>query len=216
MQSEDRTFQLAQKIWNYLCLNDEVKEADCMLVLGSHDVSVAERAADIYLEGLTPLIVFSGGFGYLTQDLWRVSEAETFAEIAIKRGVPESAILIENKSTNTGENVVFSMQLLKAHNIKPSSFILVHKPYMERRTYATFRNYHKEVPISVTSPQISMTDYFSSVDISYETFLSTLVGDLYRIRTYSSKGFQIPQDIPEDVWDACNELIALGYNKRIN
>ncbi|MCF6405343.1 YdcF family protein [Chitinophaga filiformis] len=213
---DQKTFQLAEKLWNYLCLHQEIKASDCILVLGSHDTSVAERAADIFLEGYAPLIVFSGGFGYLTQETWKVSEAETFAALAIKRGVPESAIILENKSTNTGENVIFSMQLLKERNIHPSSFILVHKPYMERRSYATFRNHFKEVPISVTSPQISMADYFARGSISYETFLDTLVGDLYRIRTYSSKGFQIPQEIPEDVWSAYTELVDLGFNKRIN
>ncbi|UPK72736.1 YdcF family protein [Chitinophaga filiformis] len=213
---DEKTFQLAQKLWDYLCLHQDIKVSDCILVLGSHDTSVAERAADIFLEGFAPLVVFSGGFGYLTQDSWKVSEAETFAEIAIKKGVPESAIILERKSTNTGENVIFSMQLLKERHISPSSFILVHKPYMERRTYATFRNHFKEVPITVTSPQISMSDYLSRGTISYETFLDTLAGDLYRIKTYSSKGFQIPQEIPEDVWKAYTELVALGFDKRIN
>jgi len=216
MSSANKTFGLAQKIWDYLCMHQEIKASDCMLVLGSHDTSVAERAADIFLEGLAPLIVFSGGFGYLTQETWKVSEAETFAELAIKRGVPASAILLESKSTNTGENVVFSMQLLKERNIHPLSLILVHKPYMERRTYATFRNHFKDVPISVTSPRISMTDYLSSGIIPYETFLDTLAGDLYRIKTYSSKGFQIPQEIPEDVWAAYTELVGMGFDKRIN
>lgn len=56
-------------------------------------------------------------------------EADLFAQIAIDMGVPRSAILIENRSTNTGENIVFTKALLEQKNIHPNSFLLVQKPY---------------------------------------------------------------------------------------
>jgi hypothetical protein len=40
-----------------------------------------------------------------------------------------------------------------------------------------------------------------------------MVGDLQRIRLYPEKGFQIHQDIPDDVWDAYEELVKAGYTK---
>ena len=40
-----------------------------------------------------------------------------------------------------------------------------------------------------------------------------MVGDLQRIRVYAEKGYQIPQDIPEDVWRAYEELVRAGYDK---
>ena len=48
-------------------------------------------------------------------------------------------MLIENRSTNTGENVLFTKRLLAERQLDPETFIVVQKPYMERRSYATFR-----------------------------------------------------------------------------
>jgi hypothetical protein len=40
-----------------------------------------------------------------------------------------------------------------------------------------------------------------------------MVGDLQRLRVYPEKGFQIPQEIPADVWAAYEELVRAGYDK---
>ena len=39
---------------------------DAILALGSHDVRVAERAAELYLQGYAAWLIFSGGYGALT------------------------------------------------------------------------------------------------------------------------------------------------------
>jgi Uncharacterized conserved protein len=105
--------QHAKKLWDYHHMNHTLVNADCILVLGSHDTRVAERGAELYLQGWAPLLVFSGGLGNFTKDLWQEKEADLFAKIAIKMGVPQEAILVENRSSNTGENILFTQQLLK-------------------------------------------------------------------------------------------------------
>src|SRR5688500_13166487 len=191
--------QLAKKLWDYHHMNHKLEKADVILVLGSHDLRVAGRGAEVWLEGRAPLLVFSGGLGNLTQHIWKESEADQFARIAIEMGVPSEAILVENKSTNTGENIVFSRKLLHEHNLDPASFIVVQKPYMERRSYATFKKHWPEKHILVTSPQITFEDYPIS-DIPMEKVINIMVGDLQRIRHYPARGFQITQEIPDDVW----------------
>jgi hypothetical protein len=42
-----------------------------------------------------------------------------------------------------------------------------------------------------------------------------MVGDLQRIREYPARGFQIPQDIPDDVWDAYEQLVRAGYDRHL-
>ena len=153
------TLALAEKVWNYLHMNHQLQKADCILVLGSHDVRVAERAAELYQEGWAPYIIFSGGLGRLTTDLWSEAEADLFARIAKEKGVPAEAILVENKSTNTGENILFTQQLLEAKHLHPHRFIVVQKPYMERRAYATFKRHWPDKELLVTSPQIAFLDY---------------------------------------------------------
>jgi len=204
--------KLAKKIWDYHHMNHKLKRADCILVLGSHDTRVAEKGAKLFLQGWAPLIIFSGEFGNLTKDKWKRAEADKFAEIAIKMGVPKDKILIENKSTNTGENILFTKRLLEKHNLNPRKFILVQKPYMERRTFATFRKLWPEKEIIVTSPKISFKNY-PNKEISKEEAINIMVGDLQRIKIYSKKGFQIPQEIPDNVWQAYEKLVELGYTK---
>ena len=40
-----------------------------------------------------------------------------------------------------------------------------------------------------------------------------MVGDLQRIRLYAGRGFQIHQDIPDDVWRDYEDLVEAGYDK---
>lgn len=180
------------------------------MVLGSHDLRVAERGVELYLQGWAPILIFSGGVGRLTKGHWKTSEADQFAKIAQNQGVPKSAILIENKSSNTGENFLLTQKLLNESDLNPQSFIVVHKPYMERRSYATFKKYFPEKKIVVTSPQLSFYDY-PSKQITMDEVINIMVGDLQRIKLYSDNGFQIFQEIPDDVWQAFEKLVDLGY-----
>ncbi len=202
--------ELAQKIWDYHHLNHQLEKADCIMVLGSHDPRVAKRGARLYLDEWATLLIFSGGLGNLTVEVWDEPEADKFARIARNMGVPASHILIENKSTNTGENVHFTRNLLTKQGHNPQKFILVQKPYMERRTYATFRKVWPEKDIIATSPQIPFGVY-PTAEISQDDVIHIMVGDLQRIKLYHKKGFQIYQEIPTDVWAAYETLVELGY-----
>jgi uncharacterized SAM-binding protein YcdF (DUF218 family) len=210
----ERTIALARKIWDYHQLNHSINKAESILVLGSHDIRVAERGAELYLAGLAPLLIFAGGLGRLTEDVWTETEADLFAKIAMQKGVPEEAILIENRSTNTGENILFVQQLLKQRSLDPQSFIVVQKPYMERRSYATFKKHWPDKELIVTSPQISFEEY-PTEEIPLEKVINIMVGDLQRIKVYADKGFQIYQEIPDEVWKAYEQLVDLGYNKQL-
>jgi len=214
----DHIHDLALTLWNYHRLNHPLRRADAILVLCSHDTAVAERGAMLFLDGWAPLLVFSGGQGAITRQLWVEPEADLFARIAVEKGVPSDRILIENASTNTGENVLFTRRLLADRGIDPASFILVQKPYMERRSYATFRKVWPEKDVLVTSPQVSFDEYlrgYSNGSLSADDVVSIMVGDLQRIRAYPGKGFQIPQEIPQDVWSAYETLVAAGYDSHL-
>ena len=204
----------AKLLWHYHHMQHTLTKADCILVLGSHDTRVAQRGAEIYLQGWAPLILFSGGLGRLTSESWTVSEADLFAQIAMEKGVPASAILIENKSTNTGENILFSQQLLQEKELSPQKFIVVQKPYMERRSYATFKKHWPDKELVVTSPQIAFEDY-ANAEIPMEKVINIMVGDLQRIKVYPGKGFQVYQPIPDDVWQAYEHLVAAGFDKQL-
>jgi uncharacterized SAM-binding protein YcdF (DUF218 family) len=208
--------ELAKVVWDYSHMRHSIEKADCILVLGSHDTRVAERGAQLFLENFADTLIFSGGLGRLTDGMWDRAEADIFADIAMKMGVPENNIIIENKSTNTGENIVFTRRILEAQNLNFNKFIVVQKPYMERRAYATFKKHWPEKYIMITSPQISFEDYCNSSkveSINMDEVINIMIGDLQRIEVYPKKGFQIYQEIPDYVWSAFQQLVEMGYTK---
>jgi uncharacterized SAM-binding protein YcdF (DUF218 family) len=213
---DDRIRAFVERIWEYHHLNHQLAQVDAILVLCSHDKVVAARGAELFLQGWSPLLIFAGGLGAITRRLWHEPEADQFAGIAIEMGVPKDRILVENRSTNTGENILFTKQLLAERGLDPQRFIVVQKPYMERRSYATFRKVWPEKEVRVTSPRVSLDDYLregSHDALSPDDVIGIMVGDLQRIRLYPAKGFQIHQDIPDDVWRAYEELVNAGYDK---
>jgi uncharacterized SAM-binding protein YcdF (DUF218 family) len=215
---DDRTRALVERLWRYHQLNQPLSKADAILVLCSYDTAVAERAAQLFLDDWAPLLIFSGGLGSITSRFWKEPEADQFAAIAVRMGVPEASILIENQSTNTGENILCTRRLLAARALDPHRFIVVQKPYMERRSYATFKKLWPEKELVVTSPRATLDEYlnrFSNTSLSTDDVISIMVGDLQRLKIYPERGFQIPQEIPDDVWDAYLQLVEAGYDKHL-
>jgi uncharacterized SAM-binding protein YcdF (DUF218 family) len=216
---DERLRPLVERIWRYHQLDHPLSHAEAIVVLCSHDTVVAERAAQLFLEGWAPWLVFSGGFGTITRTLWSEPEADRFAQLAVGRGVPPDRILTERESTNTGENVQFTRRLLEQCGLGDlRRFIVVQKPYMERRAYATFRKVWPEAHVVVTSPRATLDEYLARD--THESFtaddvIGIMVGDLQRIRLYPEQGFQIPQEIPGDVWDAFTALVEAGFDRHL-
>jgi uncharacterized SAM-binding protein YcdF (DUF218 family) len=209
-----RIDEAVRAVWDYHRLGHELRKADCILALGSHDTRVAERAAELWLEGWAPLVVMSGNLGALTSGMWTRPEAEIFADVAAARGVPREAMLVEARSTNTGENVDFSRRLLGERGLLPRRAIAVQKPYMERRTHATFAVRWPELDVIVTSPQLDLDAYVAG-SIDRDHVVHIMVGDLQRLVVYAERGFSAPQEIPPRVMEAYETLVAAGYTKRL-
>lgn len=207
----------AQTVWDYMRYDQPLEKSDVILCLGSYDIRSADWAAKLWHDGWAPKILFSGDQGAGTSHL-QVSEAEWFSERAIELGVSPEAILLEDKSRNTGENFQFSSELLRCENVAHDTIILVTKPYMLRRAYATCMQQWPES----TKPRFIP----SGIDLTLEAYLAgevygedlaiqAMVGDLQRIREYPAHGFSIHQDIPREVWQAYEKLVAVGYNDRL-
>ncbi len=203
-----RLYRHIETLWDYMQLKHELKPADCLFVMCSNDVRVAGHAAKLYHQKLAPLIVFSGGEGRFTDGLFEKSEAETFAEIAKLSGVPSEAILLETKSTNSGENVHFTEQRLKEEGKQCSSFILVQKPFMERRAIATFEKQWQSpyTQLQVSSAALPFFEYINE-DMPLMMVLEALMEDFSRVKSYPEKGFQTEQNIPQQVESSYQVLL---------
>jgi hypothetical protein len=81
---------------------------------------------------------------------------------------------------------------------------------MERRAYTTFMKQWPGKEIRMASPPLGWDDYPNAL-LTKDIILPLMVGDLQRIRVYPEKGFQIPQEIPDPVWAAYEELVRRGF-----
>ena len=203
-------WELGRILWEFHRLSLEVAKSDAIIVLGSNDKRVAERGAELWLRGIAPIIVATGGHGNFTRH-WPETEATTFAAILSSLRIPHSVTLIEDASMNTGENLRFSLDLLKARGMSAKSLTLVHKPFMERRTLATADVVCPDVLCTVTSPTVDYDSYPNSA-LPADHLLTAMVGDLDRVVQYPSRGLQSQQAIPVAVIEAGEELKRRGYD----
>ena len=208
---------LVQVIWDYMLVGHPLRKADCIFMLGSYDIRVADYAVHLYRQGYAPFLLFSGGViqknEWLNVD-WDMPEAEYFARYAISKGVPSDRILVENQAANTGENFTCARALLERLGRNFNSFILVQKPFMERRVLATALRLWSDKDFVVASPPISCSDYLNG-DLPRDALIHYIAGDFQRMKIYGDNGFQAPQEIPRDAWDAFEQLVALGYDRHL-
>lgn len=205
-----KDIELIQILWDYMKMNHKIRNADCIIGLGTIDINVANVASELYLKGYANKLIFSGGLGKITRKLWNETEAEKFAKISIQRGVPSNNIYLEKESTNTGDNFRFSKKLIENLKLDIKSCIIVCKPYDEKRAYATFKKIMPEYDGIVYSENISCEEYYQKYG---NEWVHVLVGDIQRMKIFYEKGWQIKMDIPQNVWKAYETLVRKGYNK---
>lgn len=203
--------------WNYMRLVHDPRPADAILTLGSFDPNAAVHAARLWRSGLAPLVIMSGGMahrGGLLETGWDRTEARVFAEVAIGEGVPASAILLEERAQNTGDNFAFARAVARRAGLEPRTLLVVAKPYMTRRGYATGRRVWPEAELLMQCEDIGLADYFAREPDPERTLLA-LVGDLHRIMVYPELGFSMTQEVPPGVERALQVLVEAGYGARL-
>ncbi|MFI0982488.1 YdcF family protein [Streptomyces sp. NPDC021093] len=210
----EQQWKAAQLIWNHHQMHHTPRPVDAAIGLGSHDLGVAAVTADLYRAGLFPTMVFTGGNSPTTATRFPRGEAVHYREHALALGVPDSAILLEPNAANTGQNVTLSRQVLADAGINPATVLLVSKPYMERRSYATARKLWPEVEVLCASEPMEFDDYVKSIG-DEKLVLDMLVGDLQRLIEYPKLGFAIEQDVPKDVHAAYESLLTAGFTGRL-
>ena len=207
-----------QVIWDYLGMHQEPVQADVIVGFGNFNTDIARRAAELYHQGYAPKILFTGGLGRNTEGMLPEPEAVRFAKVAMECGVPEENIILEDKSRNTKENIEFTRALLEENGIPHAHILGVHQPFMERRIVAAMGVYWPQQSFSVTCPQVTIPEYLRRAleqGITENASVSVIVGDFQRIELYAKLGYQLPQYIPEEAWEAYRKLVAMGYDKQL-
>ncbi|PRY29183.1 YdcF family protein [Umezawaea tangerina] len=203
----------AHLIWNYHQMGHELTPCDVGIGLGSHDLGVAEHAAKLYHHGLFPLLVFTGATSPTSAARFPRGEAGHYRERALELGVPDEAILVEPDAANTGDNIRLSHLLLDKHGIMPTTVLLVSKPYMQRRAFATCGAVWPEVNVVCSSEELALGDYVRSIG-DEKLVIDMLVGDLQRFVEYPALGFVTEQHVSAEVIEAYERLLRDGFDSR--
>ncbi len=127
----------------------------CVIVLGGFSSEGADgggyfnAASDRFIEGVKLLktgkashILISSGNGNLIHD--NFAEADWVKTQLQQLQIPDSCILIENKSRNTIENAAFSKVVLDKAHLQPP-YILVTSAFHMRRSLGIFK--HTQIPV---------------------------------------------------------------------
>lgn len=214
MDINDDDWRDAEEIWNYHIMGHELRPCDVGIGLGSHDLGVAVHAAQLFHAGMFSIVVFSGATSPTTRARFPRGEAEHYRECAISLGVPDSAILVEPEATNTGANIQLTRQLLARAGRNPASAVIISKPYMQRRAFATAGKFWPELDVVCASQELSFADYVNDIGDG-NLVIDMLVGDMQRIILYPSMGFAVKQDVPAHVEKAYVRLRERGFVSRL-
>ncbi|MFI2233567.1 YdcF family protein [Nocardia testacea] len=205
-----------ETLWDFNHMDHEVRPVDLGIGLGSHDLGVATHTANLYNAGIFPRIVFTGANAPTTVKRFPRGEAVHYREHALELGVPDDAIFVEPKATNTGENIDFTRALLEEHGLRDQvgSIMLISRPYQQRRSYAMARKRWPEVDVVCSSLPLPLSEYVESIGDA-DRVINMLVGDTQRIWVYAKNDWAVEQNVPRPVHDAYSRLVDAGFTSRV-
>jgi uncharacterized SAM-binding protein YcdF (DUF218 family) len=184
----EETIELTnEELTDYIFLETQElpKKADLILVLGTRIKSGLPLAAGLYAAGRAPRILVTGGINKTTGE----REAEVMASELVKRGVPPAALLLEKRATNTLENILFSVDLLREVDLLQSvqKILLVVKNYHARRALMTakrwFLNEVEFFPLSYNSWGFDRQNWWQKPHGRQAVY-----GEYAKIQRYLAKG----------------------------
>ncbi len=125
---------ILNKAVKYLYYKDELKPADVIVVIpGSETEYSVAHGAKLFKEGWArkDKIILSGG-----NATWKYTWSSLMKGQVLSLGVPAKAIFLEEKSSSTKENAIFTKEIIKKHGY--TSLILVTSPYQSKRANKIF------------------------------------------------------------------------------
>jgi uncharacterized SAM-binding protein YcdF (DUF218 family) len=137
-------FSSRQAITDFLFVSDEPEAVDICVVLGSPSPTNIEPAVALYRSGLTRVVLITGhGPREATEDRAFPPEHVALRDGALRAGIPEAALLVEQTATNTLENFTRSAALIDARfgwaNVR--AVAVAGKPLHMRRALMTARRH---------------------------------------------------------------------------
>lgn len=210
---------LLKTLWDYSVLNMPITKSDIIIGCGCKNLKIPIKCSELLKQQYADNILFTGGLGKITNQVFKKSEAEIFRDIAIENGASLENIFIENKSTNTGDNFRFSLEVIKENNLKYDKILIVHNNLSQRRTLATAKAIIPNKTLAITSPKVTFEEFINSLKVmdkqTIYSIISVAVGDIQRMIIFPQFGWMAEEVVPDDVIEAYMRLKYKGYDKYI-
>ena len=191
---------------------DDIPVCDAAFLFGStKSDQIAKSGADYFKKGLVKKVICTGKYS-LSRDSGPYgfsTEAEWFADILIKEGVPKNAIILDTESTNTLENVRYGISACHKQGFYPKSLILIPIPPLCRRACATFEKQFPEIKIFIYVSDLIIENYLKP------DRMKRVLGEFDRFKEYAARGDMIDVHVPQNVLEALNFLKTASTCKEI-
>lgn len=138
-----------------------------------------QYAVELFRKGYASHLIFSSGYSYVFK------EAQVMKLLAVSLGVPEKAIVLEEKATNTYQNVKFTKEILDKHTLK--SILLVSSPYHMLRASLTFRKVARHIQV-IRTP-IPYSRFYTRLDGIRLRQIKGIIHEYLGILYYWWKGY---------------------------
>lgn len=173
---------------------EKLSRSDAIFVFGHVKPEIAQHAAKLYQLDKALKIILTGKGGESIKAIPDFdTEAEYYAEIIEKEGIPKKDLILENKSTNSLENVLFGIKACQKVNFNPKSLILVAAPPLLRRSCATFRKQFPAISVCGSDCRLPAKEYL------HINRIQRLLDEFKRFEEYSQKGDIECINIPEKI-----------------
>lgn len=220
-----------------------LEKVDVLVLLGNSIPYTIKCAVKAYENNLCDRILINGGIGHSTQilrneirknsefDFIEVedrAEADIFFDIMTQiYNIDSSKIIVENKSTNCGDNAKKAIELLEELNIPYNSLLLIQDPTMQLRTYTSFLKYIDDKKVKLINyapfiPIINVDLRLSNVNIDgiwdEKRYFELLMGEIPRLKDDeygygpNGKNFIAHIDIPREIEEDYNRLKTIMIN----
>ncbi|MCF3652332.1 YdcF family protein [Synoicihabitans lomoniglobus] len=200
----------AEIVYRYLAPRSPLpgEPCDAIIGFGHFDLRIARHCGHLWQAGAAPRLIFTGGVGAGSADLGQ-PEATAFA--ATLRAefplIPTEALLIEPDSTNTGENVRFTLERARAAGWALDRVVLVATPFRQRRVMRTWQAQGPVGSIALASPPPSDFDQdIARFAEKQENLVAQLPGEIDRLISYANHGWITSETVPAEVLTAAHEL----------
>lgn len=186
--------KIISDITDFIFVEDDPQKSDIIICVGGSHPQIGEKAAELYKSGYAPKVLVGGKYSVKTgafpgvrekADIYDgdyTTESDFYADVLIKNGVPDDAVIKENESGFTRENADFARVLTDKLGMEVHKAIVVCKSFHARRCLMFFQSAFDSADILIVPAEGTAGDRYPSRENWYKTDegIKRVLGEIMR------------------------------------